>query len=120
MKRLFFILMPVFWHCFAVSAELPDQITSRDGAAMVLVSGGPFLMGSADGDPDEMPPHQVNLKPFYIDKFEVTHAQYQKFLNATGHKPPIDWKGGLMPPKLTQYPVVNVTFDDAAAYAKWA
>ena len=102
------------------AAELPREIQSSDGAEMLVVPAGPFLMGSLDGDEDEKPPHVVTLPAFYIDKFEVTHEQYDKFLQAAGRKPPIDWPNGKMPAKLARYPVVNVTFDDAAAYAKWA
>jgi formylglycine-generating enzyme required for sulfatase activity len=87
---------------------------------MVLVPAGPFLMGSLDGEPDEAPPRTVTLPAFYIDKFEVTHEQYAKFVTATGHKPPIDWPGGQIPVKLATHPVVNVTWTDADAYAKWA
>ncbi|MDB6032770.1 MAG: hypothetical protein JWM16_3108 [Verrucomicrobiales bacterium] len=120
MHRHFLITFLVLCHWLAAAAEPLPQISDRDGAAMVLVPAGPFIMGSADGKPDESPPHQVNLPAFYIDRFEVTHAQYQKFLSATGHKQPVDWKGGTMPQKLANYPVVNVSFKDAAAYAKWA
>lgn len=101
-------------------AEFPATRTGPDGAEMVLVPAGPFVMGSLDGDADEQPPHLVTLPVFYIDKDEVTHEQYAKFLQATGRKAPIDWPGGQMPVKLARHPVVNVTFADAAAYAKWA
>ncbi len=114
------LMTVAFICCISVQAEPSKEISGQDGAVMVLVSAGHFLMGSADGEVDELPPHQVNLPAFYIDKLEVTHGQYQKFLAATGYKPPIDWKGGVMPAKLANYPVVNVTFEDASAYAKWA
>jgi formylglycine-generating enzyme required for sulfatase activity len=87
---------------------------------MVLVPAGPFIMGSLEGDEDERPPRTVMLPAFYIDRFEVTHEQYAGFLQATGRKPPVDWPSGQMPPKLARHPVVNVTFEDAAAYASWA
>src|ERR1051325_424881 len=48
------------------------EILGNDGATMLLVSAGPFIMGSADGKPDERPPHQVDLPAYYIDRFEVT------------------------------------------------
>ncbi len=104
----------------SLAGELPRVRTGTDGAEMVLVPAGPFLMGSLDGDADEAPPCVVTLPAFYIDKFEVTHAQYAQFVEATGHLPPIDWPRGLMPSKLARHPVVNVTWADAAAYAKWA
>src|SRR6266542_212551 len=78
-------------------AAEPEKLVPNAAAEMVLVAAGPFLMGSADGDPDEAPPHRVNLPAFYIDKYEVTHEQYAKFLHAMGHKPPIDWLHGEMP-----------------------
>lgn len=77
-------------------------------------------MGSLEGEADEAPPRQVSLPAFYIDKLEVTHEQYARFLSATGRPAPVDWPGGKMPPKLARYPVVNVTWDDATAYARWA
>lgn len=92
----------------------------KDGAGMVLVPAGPFLMGSLEGDPDEAPPRIVTLPAFYIDKYEVTHEQYARFLAETGRPAPVDWPGGKMPAHLAKYPVVNVTWADAAAYAQWA
>jgi formylglycine-generating enzyme required for sulfatase activity len=102
------------------AAEPARQDTGPDAAEMVLVPAGEFIMGSADGDPDETPPHRVSLPAFYIDKYEVTHEQYEKFLKATGHDAPVDWPNARMPAKRARHPVVNVTFDDAAAFAKWA
>jgi formylglycine-generating enzyme required for sulfatase activity len=57
-----------------VSQTLP-QITSKDGAPMVLIPAGDFQMGSNDHD-DEKPIHTVYLDAFYIDIYEVTNAQY--------------------------------------------
>lgn len=87
---------------------------------MVYVEAGRFTMGSLDGEKDETPPHTVNLPAFYIDKYEVTHELYARFITATAHKPPVDWPEGRMPPKLARHPVVNVTWNDANAYAQWA
>lgn len=96
------------------------HISTSDGSTMLLVPAGDFVMGSSDGAPDEYPPHVVRLKAFYMDKFEVTREQYARFILATGHKAPTDWPDGKLSPQLAKYPVVNVTFADAAAYAKWA
>lgn len=87
---------------------------------MMLVPAGEFLMGSASDEADERPPRRLALPGFYIDRFEVTHELYAKFLAATGHEAPVDWPQGKMPEKLARFPVVNVTFADAQAYAKWA
>jgi formylglycine-generating enzyme required for sulfatase activity len=105
---------------FLFGAGTPKTITANDGAEMVLVPAGPFLMGSLEGEPDEIPPRQLALPAYYIDKYEVTHEQYAHFLKASGRRAPVDWPQGRMPPKLAKHPVVNVTFADASAYARWA
>ena len=96
---------------------LMKSIVSRDGAEMLLIPAGEFLMGSNDGDDDERPVHAVYLDAFYMDVCEVTNALYKKFMDATGHKAPAYWDNkNLNQPN----PVVGVTWFDAEAYAKWA
>jgi formylglycine-generating enzyme required for sulfatase activity len=50
---------------------------------MLQVPAGEFYMGSEIGREDEQPIHRVHLDEFYIDKYEVTNAQYADFLNNT-------------------------------------
>jgi serine/threonine protein kinase/formylglycine-generating enzyme required for sulfatase activity len=82
---------------------------------MVYVNVGSFEMGSSDGAADERPLHRVSLSPFYMDATEVTVAQYRAFCTAAGRtmppQPPWGWRDN--------YPIVNVTWDDANAYAQW-
>lgn len=54
---------------------------------MVWVEDGAYLMGSSDGAgrPDEYPQHQVKVDGFWMDATEVTNAQFQKFVEATGY-----------------------------------
>ncbi|MFC1452085.1 formylglycine-generating enzyme family protein [Verrucomicrobiota bacterium] len=49
---------------------------------MSLVDGGPFLMGDpyAQGDPDELPRHRVDVSAFYIDRFEVSYGRYRRVM----------------------------------------
>ena len=80
--------------CGQAPAAVPssDSDTTRtravDGAAMVYVPVGEFLMGSTDADAkagdDEKPQHRVYLDALWIDRTEVTNAQYVGFLNALG------------------------------------
>jgi len=51
---------------------------------MVLVPAGEFIMGSDQGRPDEQPAHRVYVDAFYIDRYEITNAQYAEFLNTIG------------------------------------
>jgi formylglycine-generating enzyme required for sulfatase activity len=79
-----------------------DQVTgefvpaTRKDAEMVLVPTGTFLMGTSKATSnriatgyamnfwDEMPQHKVNLRDFYIDKYEVTNEAYNKFYKDQG------------------------------------
>lgn len=112
----------------AVVWRLQTQTASNTGVKsqsqippmMAYVPGGEFQMGSNDGDEYERPQHIVTLKPFYIDIYEVTCEEYEKFARATGYARPRTWKNGLYPQGAAHWPVTGVTWDDAAAYARWA
>ena len=65
---------------------------------MVFIPAGDFMMGSPEGEGafDEHPQHTVYLDAYYIDKYEVTNAQFKKFVEATGyvhfvHRPVCRW-----------------------------
>jgi formylglycine-generating enzyme required for sulfatase activity len=87
---------------------------------MAYVPGGEFIMGADDGDEYERPAHKVAVKPFYIDMYEVTCEEYEKFIKATGYSPPSKWNNGRYPKGAAHQPVTGVDWDDAVAYAKWA
>lgn len=81
---------------------------------MILIPGGWFAMGS-NRKADERPIHKVYVKSFYLDKYEVTVEEYRRFCVATGRRMP------MQPPwNSDNHPVVNVSWYDAQAYAKWA
>ena len=88
----------------------------------VLIPAGKFLMGSnsKNADASSHPQHTVNLKAYRIDKYLVTNAQYARFIAATDHRPPSDWKNGKVKQGELLRPVTLVNWYDAAAYAKWA
>jgi len=52
---------------------------------MIYLPGGRFTMGALDSQPDEFPPHEVELDGFWIDIHEVTNRQFAEFVNATGY-----------------------------------
>lgn len=111
---------------------------SLDGAPMIYIPAGPFMMGSSpmsrDAAPDEKPAHKITLKAYYIDRYEVTEAQYRLFLadvaqNGHGgcdrsepaskdHTPSAETWAGDAPG--SRQPVVGVDWYDAAAYCAWA
>jgi formylglycine-generating enzyme required for sulfatase activity len=65
-------------------------------------------------------PTQTTLGAYWIDRYEVTNAQYAEFLNATAHPAPEDWNGNEPPPGREEHPVVHIDQRSADAYAKWA
>lgn len=111
---------------------------------MQLIHGGRFLMGTGDGLPVEAPIHQVLLKNFWIDRHEITVAQFEEFVRATAYRTEaerIGWSGvfdvqksswtkvdgadwrhpeGPSSSAAPNEPVTQVSWNDAAAYAAWA
>ena len=97
--------------------EFQDKLADYDtGPDMIELSGGDFLMGSGASslDTDERPRHKVTVPAFAVAKYEVTFEQYDTFADDTGRARPDDegWGRG-------SRPVVNVSWYDAVAYAKW-
>lgn len=89
-------------------------------AGMAYVRGGNFMMGTNNGDVYEEPVHSVTVKPFFIDVYEVSCEEYERFVKAAPHPPPRRWQGEKCPPGTALQPVCNVTWYDATAYAAWA
>ena len=102
---------------------------------VALIPAGEFQMGGRDGDAesDEQPVHTVYVDAFYIDKYEVTNAQYKKFVDANPQwqKDNIPrnlhngkylrfWRGNTYYLSKENHPVVYVSWYAAMAYAKWA
>jgi formylglycine-generating enzyme required for sulfatase activity len=108
----------------------------KDDEGMVLVPGGPFLMGvGGEGasmrlieDPtgdrqtfhDERVEHIEQTESFYVDRYEVTNAQYARYVFATGSRAPGGWQGQPTHPRGEgDYPVVGINQSEAEAYCKW-
>lgn len=129
----------LMWLVLCLTVVLTCLACSEEEAAqppegMVLIPAGPFQMGSTTGDVDEAPVHTVELDAFYIDQHEVTNAEYQAFVTATGYPAPRGigytavyellkhdyepWRdSGFNHP---HQPVTTVTWFDAVAYCEWA
>jgi formylglycine-generating enzyme len=102
MKSSILSILVLFISCNQKEASLitnyPEDINVPEG--MVWVPGNSFTMGATDADPyalpQEKPAHPVAVDGFFMDATEVTNAQFQKFINATGYvttaERAIDWE----------------------------
>jgi len=107
------------------NSQLNLMLAPHTEMAFMRIPAGEFLMGS---DPkvdsqaygDEQPQRKVTLDAYWIGKTPVTNAQYAAFIKATGHRAPGHWSGGRLPQGKEQHPVVNVSWEDAAAFCTWA
>ncbi|MCX7009594.1 MAG: SUMF1/EgtB/PvdO family nonheme iron enzyme [Kiritimatiellaeota bacterium] len=109
------------------SAGLPKEMTLTVGSSkleMVLIPAGEFVIGDANGTPDEYPQARVRVeKPFYMSKAEISNAQFQEF-DAAHDSRTIDTytKDHVGPgPSVNgaQQPVVRVSWQEAMAYCNW-
>jgi formylglycine-generating enzyme required for sulfatase activity len=65
-----------------VQVALGQSASTGDTAQMIRIAGGAYAIGSDQGREDERPAHQVTLEPFWIDRYEVTNAQFATFLES--------------------------------------
>jgi formylglycine-generating enzyme required for sulfatase activity len=116
--------------------DLPPIKIGKDGKRMILIPAGEFLRGTSDADilemtlrfgwksewfDDEKPQRKIYLDAYYIAETPVTNEEYKKFVDATGHRVPYGWDENwrTYPTGKHDHPVVNVTWEDANAYARW-
>jgi formylglycine-generating enzyme required for sulfatase activity len=102
-----------------ITAYLLLQVPEKTKPELVLLGGGSFMMGRADGPVIEMPVHAVTVQPFMMDRTEVSNTEYAEFINETNHAAPTHWAEKKPPFGQELWPVVNVSFTDANAFAAW-
>jgi formylglycine-generating enzyme required for sulfatase activity len=162
---LFSLACPVFPQ---TSSQPASPLASRDDVEMILIPAGQFLMGTREGEVSQLiaacekgqvsyykceerydaesPVYDVTIGAFYMDKTEVTNAQFERFIEATGYKTTAEREGrsaifrqkdgkwvwevrddlnwrhpsGTGSTALPSHPVVHVSWADAVAYCRWA
>jgi formylglycine-generating enzyme required for sulfatase activity len=109
-RRLLLILALVkLWIIPACTAATPQD-------EMVYVPAGWFTMGQNDNIRSHGPQHEVYLDAFWIDRTEVTNADFAAFRKETDYTN-INWE--FVPEGKPDLPVVDVNWRDADAYCRW-
>lgn len=100
-----------------ITLMLGSWLLSKDDNGMVLIKPGPVKLGAPDRN-SLVGPAIYQVDGFWIDKREVTNADYTRFVKATGRSGAAfaDDEEFNQP----EQPVTGVTWNDARAYCKWA
>ncbi len=126
----FFLAWLGFWltsGCTPAEEEITPEPLLEEPAPpipgdMVLIPAGEFIMGHQLERPGqralEAPEREMTLPAYYIDAYEVTNGQWIKFLTETSYKPEGNWREFYTIGK-EDYPVSNVTWNDAKEHCKW-
>lgn len=136
--RKILLFLALLAGCAAPSALTPNggpvcdgvgktQVSPLDGMTLLCVPAGAFSMGSdsPEAHPEEQPVHSVTLDAFWIDQSEVTNAMYQSCVKAGAcREPQSRWsqtrQGYFGESQYANFPVIYVSWSDAAAYCRWA
>jgi formylglycine-generating enzyme required for sulfatase activity len=118
------------------ATSAPEGMIRIEGSDYLFTVQGIEIEGSNDigvdvqypweNSPRRFHEHRMRIKPFYIDKYPVTNAEFKKFLDSSRYHPKDDfnflkdWKGGTYPDGAANKPVTWVSIEDAREYAKWA
>ena len=132
---------PIAQKLVEIASTQPARSTPE---GMIRIEGGDYLFrvegieieGSDDigvdvqypweNSPRRFHEHPLQIKPFYIDKYPVTNAEFKKFLDSAHYHPKDDqsflkdWANGTYPDGAANKPVTWISLEDAREYAKWA
>ncbi len=110
-RILLLLALSTVWVCSAWAV-------AKTPPGMVYVPEGYFQMGQSSSEAeDQKPMHFVYTSAYFIDKYEVSNAEYKKFIDATEHVKPKYWEDELF--NQPDQPVIGVSWFDAMAYSRW-
>ena len=102
-------------HAPAQPQATPGRIAAEP--RLVLIPEGWFVMGSDRGQDCERPIHRVWIESFFLATTQVTNAEYERFLCATGALPPPFWQDANF--NHPEQPVAGVSWHEATRYCEW-
>ncbi len=118
-NKLYLGLLLILPSCSQAQEEVEQLAPEKPAIGeMVLIPAGEFIFGN-DERPIEAPEQIVDLPAYYIDYYEVTFGQWVKFTIESEYQPEGNWRQFYSIGK-EDFPVTNVTWEDAKHYAEWA
>ncbi len=114
-----------------ISANEKTKHSKSTPTGMVIIPAGIFLFTSTHGDdfipyPKQDEDSLFSIPSFYMDQFPVTNKQFYLFIKSSGYQPKDTinylkhWVNSKVPAGLEIFPVINISYEDAKAYAHWA
>lgn len=101
----------------------PVSMAQKSIPGMALIPAGEFIMGSAVGvgRKDERPQHDVYLDSFWLDQYEVTFGDFEKYLAANPRQHPtiLGWNDRKVQPKMVRRPIIGLTWKRCRNYCVW-
>lgn len=102
----------------------PAPLITKTDSEMLYVPGGIFRLGNDEGERDEQPSLWVRLDPYYIDETEVTNGAYVQCVEDGACEPPDSPNAAYHDayygdPRFDDYPVIFVSWYDAANFCQW-
>lgn len=99
------------------STETPNsKPPNKELIGLVEIPGNEILLG---GGETKRPLERVNVTSFSIAETEVTNSQYSEFIKETNYPSPLGWKNKKFPENTENFPVTNISFQDAEAFCFW-
>jgi formylglycine-generating enzyme len=100
---------------FGETTKAESTVVEEVIPSEILIPGGEFRMGDSQGK--DRPVHTVQIDSFYIDKYELTNAEYRVYLQQTGKPEPKYWNSTKF--NGDDQPVVGVAWEEAMGYCRW-
>jgi len=131
-KKTFFIALLIVLPLTLLFYTL-SQSQEKNRSEMILISSGPFIMGSNTVDEaglqaelgnkkpfylDEHPERRLSIPSFFIDRFEVVNQDYARFIAKKKRNPSPYWRGMDYPTGLGLLPVVELNWYEARDYCR--
>ncbi len=102
-----------------MAATASNAVVSPEQPGMILVTAGPFVMGTDSKPREARPAYELDLPAFHIDRTEVSNEDYAAFVKERGYRKPPGWQGNTFPRGAERLPVVTVSWHDATQYCRF-